>query len=283
MKMKWSWKIGRLAGIDVYVHATFLFLPLLVVFAHLSGGGGTASLLGGLLLMLCAFGIIVLHELGHALAARHYGIGTRDIILLPIGGVARLERIPEDPTRELVIALAGPAVNVMLAGLLLVPALLAMGWSTDAVTAEYGAGFLATLVLLNIALALFNMIPAFPMDGGRVLRALLAYAMPHVSATRIAVRIGRSLAIVFGLAGMLFQPMLVLVAAFVWFGAGQELLQVEMRHALRRMPALFDPSLPIRRVAPAAFDWPPTPIPGDAHGIEPRSAIRIRIWPPERR
>ena len=228
--MRWSWRIARIAGIGVYVHATFLLLLAWVVLIGYRAGGTIASALPGLALILTVFGIVVLHELGHALAARRYGIATRDITLLPIGGVARLERMPRDPRQELVVALAGPAVNVALALALLVPLFLLEGRDA-ALRAVLPTGrmldgsLLATLVGMNVWLALFNLLPAFPMDGGRVLRALLSMRMgSHVRATAAAARVGRAFALIFGLGGLFVwnNPFLVFIAVFVWLGATGE-------------------------------------------------------------
>src|SRR5581483_5320297 len=213
----WSWKLGRIAGIDVYVHATFALLLLWVGFVNYAPRQSLADALAGLAFILCLFAVVVLHELGHALTARRYGIKTRDITLLPIGGVARLERMPSDPTQELLVALAGPAVNVVLAGLLFA-VLAARGWavgSVEQLAAElstFGGNLLLQLFVANVFLALFNLLPAFPMDGGRVLRALLAMRMDYVKATRIAAGVGQMMAVLFGIVGLLGNPFLLIIA-----------------------------------------------------------------------
>jgi Zn-dependent protease len=191
------------------MHVTFLLLLGGMGLVSLIQGGLSAALLT-LLLVSAIFGLVVLHELGHALVARQFGIGTRHVTLLPIGGVASLERMPRDPRQELWIALAGPAVNLALAGALGIWVFL------------FGGGFASRLVVINLALATFNMLPAFPMDGGRVLRAALARRIGRWPATELAALIGRGLALVLGLAGLFLNPMLVFIAIFVWFGAGQE-------------------------------------------------------------
>jgi Zn-dependent protease len=225
--MRWSWRIGRLAGIALYVHATFLLLLAWVAFREWTYG--MVAVAAALVYIVALFAIVVLHELGHALTARRYGIRTRDIILLPIGGVARLERMPRDPRQELLVALAGPAVNVAIA--IVLYALLRLTgappaadlYTVDLVSST--RAFVYQLVVVNIMLAVFNLIPAFPMDGGRVLRALLAMRMSsYVRATAIAARVGRVLAVVLGFVGVYkFQnPFWVLIALFVWMGAGSE-------------------------------------------------------------
>jgi len=234
--MKWSWRMGRIAGIDVYLHATFLILLAWVGFSHYLERSSVADAIDGLIFIVTLFGIVVLHEFGHALAARRYGIQTRDITLLPIGGVARLERMPEKPSQELVVALAGPAVNVVLAVALFI------GLSMATRLAEFrniqlvGGDLLAKLLWVNIALAGFNLIPAFPMDGGRVLRALLAMRLDYVRATHIAAIIGQGLALVFGFFGLFTNPFLVFIALFVWLGASGEASMVQMKSSLGGIP-----------------------------------------------
>lgn len=234
--MKWSWRLGRIAGIDVYMHATFLLLLAWVGMSHWLARHDVADVMRGVGFILALFGIVVLHELGHALTARRFGIRTRDITLLPIGGVARLERMPEDPKQELLVALAGPAVNVALAAILfaiLVPA------TTLAQLHEVrlvGGHFLAKMMWVNVSLAVFNLIPAFPMDGGRVLRALLAMRMDYVRATQVAASIGQGLAFVFGFIGLFTNPFLVFIALFVWMGAAGEAGMVQIKSALGGIP-----------------------------------------------
>jgi stage IV sporulation protein FB len=182
------------------------------------GGDFAGAVWQGGVFYLLLFGTVVLHELGHAVTARHYGIGTQDIILLPIGGVARLLGSPASPIEECAIALAGPAVNIVLAALIFTILQLA--------PASHGMAVLdplfVTWLRINLALLLFNSIPAFPMDGGRVLRSFLAMRMGFNKGTRIAARIGQVLAVAFFIVGVVGHPMLMLIGAFVWFGAAQE-------------------------------------------------------------
>ena len=235
--MSWSLRLGRIAGIPLFVHWTFFVLLAWLVYGHWAAGHDAATTLEGVGLVLAVFGCVVLHELGHALAARRYGVPTADITLLPIGGVARLQRIPEHPIEELVVAVAGPLVNVAI-----VAVLLAVGvrWPGTAVGnqrhAIASAGFLSTLMYTNAFLVVFNLIPAFPMDGGRVLRALLAFKLDYARATRIAASVGQFLAIGFVLLGLTWNPMLLLIALFVWVGAEGEARMVEERVTLRNIP-----------------------------------------------
>lgn len=235
--MKPSWRIAKVAGIDVYVHVTFLILLGWVGVSHYARTKDWLDALGGLAFIVCLFGIIVLHELGHALTARHFGIGTRDITLLPIGGVARLERIPDDPWQEFLVALAGPAVNFALALLLFGIIVPVSGLAAFHRVEIIGGNFLRSLLWTNIALALFNLVPAFPMDGGRVLRAVMAMRMDYVRATQLAAAVGQSLAFAFGLIGLLSgNPFLVFIAFFVWLGAAEEASVAQIRSALGGIP-----------------------------------------------
>ena len=231
--MRWSFRLLTIAGIRIEVHATFLLLVGAVALLRSDSTPLWVSV--GELLIL--FACVLLHELGHALAARRYGIGTREIVLLPIGGVARLERMPEKPLQEIVVALAGPGVNLVLATLTAV-ALVANGVRPEQALERAGTGLPEFLLLANLIMLLFNLIPAFPMDGGRVLRALLALAMPFPRATRIASLVGQGFALLFAVAGLFVfrNPMLVFVALFVFLAAGEERAIVQTRAALIGLP-----------------------------------------------
>lgn len=234
--MKWSWKISRLAGIDVYVHTTFLLLVGWFALSYWLAERSVPAMLEGLAFLLALFASVLLHELGHALAARRFGIPTRDITLLPIGGVARLERMPEKPFEELYVALAGPAVNVVIAAVLFVGLAVTGALQPLAQLSLTDGNFFERLMLANGSLVLFNLIPAFPMDGGRVVRALLASRMDFPSATRIAATLGQGLALVFGFVGLFGNPMLLFIAFFVWIGAGQEASMVQVKSTLGGIP-----------------------------------------------
>lgn len=238
-----SWKLGSAFGIPLYVHPTFLLLPLWVFFQN--SGLGAFGAAFSVVLVLAVFGCVLLHELGHALMARFFRIGTRDITLYPIGGVARLDRMTERPHEELCIALAGPAVNVGIALLLTVPLALAYlagtlpGYAEVVARADdwwtLAGKFAVLLWFSNVVLVLFNLLPAFPMDGGRVLRAVLAGALGHLRATEIASRVGLVLAFVLALVAIQFgQPGLLLAALAVCFLGQQERQAVRHREARRR-------------------------------------------------
>ncbi len=234
--MKWSWKLGRFLGIDVFMHFTFLLLIGWVLLSHWAAGESLAVAVEGVGFILALFGCVVLREYGHALTARRYGIKTRDITLLPIGGVARLERMPDKPAQELWVALAGPAVNVVIA-IVLFAWLLLTSALVPIDELEVGSGsFIERLMVVNIVLVGFNLIPAFPMDGGRVVRALLAMRMEYTQATQIAASLGQSIAILFGFLGLVSNPFLLFIAFFVWIGAGQESSMTQIKSALAGIP-----------------------------------------------
>lgn len=234
--MGWSFPLGIIAGIRVQVHFTFAIFMVWIVLSGLMQGKSSAVVLANALFMLGLFGCVVLHEFGHALTARRFGILTKDITLLPIGGVARLERMPEDPMQELWVALAGPAVNVVIAAAIAVWLKVTGGNAAlSGINIETGS-LLERLLVVNISLCVFNMLPAFPMDGGRVVRALLATRMEYTRATQVAANLGQGMALLFGIAGFLFNPVLLFIAFFVWIGAGQEASMVQMKAALGGIP-----------------------------------------------
>ena len=234
--MKWSWRIGRVAGIDVHVHATFVLLIAWVGLTYWVQDSSIAAAVSGVGFILALFACVLMHEFGHALTARKYGIRTREVTLLPIGGVARLERMPEDPRQELWVALAGPLVSIAISLALLLWLLLTAG-PLSLRGFDLGSGdFVGRLMLANGFLALFNLIPAFPMDGGRVLRSLLAMWMDYARATQVAASMGQAMAFLFGLVGILANPFLLFIALFVWIGAAQEASTAQMRSALGGIP-----------------------------------------------
>jgi Zn-dependent protease len=229
--MSWSLPIFRIAGIQLRIHVTFL---LLIIWLAL---GSASAAIFVLLLFLC----VVLHEFGHAIAAKSYGINTPDITLLPIGGVARLERMPEEPKQELVIAIAGPMVNVIIAACLYL--VIGARGHVAPETAVQGGDMLIGLFQINVGLLLFNLLPAFPMDGGRVLRALLATRLSYARATQIAASVGQAFAFIFGFVGLIGvpgvmhpNPFLIFIAFFVYIGASQEAALAQMRDVSRRFP-----------------------------------------------
>jgi Zn-dependent protease len=273
-----SWKLGTAFGIGIYVHWSFVLLLMLVLFST-TGPNALASAIymGGLL--LAVFGCVILHELGHALTARLFGINTRDITLYIVGGVARLERMTEKPWEEFWIALAGPAVNVVIAGLLTMGLLVGLLISPEnivlvpQVPATHLSQFLAHLLIVNVFLVLFNLIPAFPMDGGRVLRALLALRLGQVRATEIAVPVGAvvGLLAMSALAYQFQDPRLLLIALFVVLVGRQELYAVRMRARQRQEPSL--------EVLPVVKPVNPGNL-GPAAVLDLRPTISVYTWDP---
>jgi Zn-dependent protease len=237
-----SWKLGRIAGIDVYLHLTLL---LILAYPEVARGGVFT-----LLLFAAAFGCVLLHEFGHALMARRFGIETEDITLYPIGGVARLRRLPRSPGAELAIALAGPAVNIAIV------AALGLVWGLGLAGSLLGESFVVTLMWINGLLAVFNLIPAFPMDGGRVFRAALSGWLGRAKATMVAAGLGRGLALLYGLYSLnavLFEGQTerwvqVFLAAFIYFAAGAELNRVLFEERRREESEGI-------WVAPPGFHW----------------------------
>ena len=214
--MKWSYQLGRFFGIDVRIHLTFFLLLAWVGLSALLQGGLLASLVN-MLLVAAVFAFVVLHEYGHALTARHFGIRTRQITLYPIGGMAMLERMPQRPYQQLLVALAGPAVNFVLAGV--IAALMGIGGTSFV----YGDSALGLLFWANVIMGSFNLLPALPMDGGRVLRALLASRMQPAKATALAARVAKFVAVGMAVYALVnSQPMLLLIAGFVWLASGAE-------------------------------------------------------------
>ncbi len=218
-----SLRLGQMFGVGVYVHWTF---ALLVGYVLLVSPASLA-------LVFAAFGCVLLHEFGHVLAARRYGIGTHDVTMLPIGGVARLERLPDDPRQELVVALAGPAVNVAIAALLSLVFFVAFGILPGFGAAVPGGAALTLmqLIAVNLVLVIFNLLPAFPMDGGRVFRALLALRKGMLPATEIAVKVGKFCALLMAVAAFFWNPFLLLIAGFVVLAGQAELMHTRARFA----------------------------------------------------
>ena len=231
--MTWSIPIGTVKGTVIRIHLTFLLFLLWIGGSSYAQGGreaATRSVAFMVLLFLC----VLLHEFGHVFAARRYGVQTPDITLLPIGGIARLERIPEQPSQELIVAAAGPAVNVVIAAVLYL--VLGGSFSIEAIEPQNaGVNLLTSLLVANVFLVLFNLIPAFPMDGGRMLRALLAYRFGYGRATQLAASIGQGVAFLLGFLGLFGNPMLLFIAVFVYLGAASEAHAVQMRQVSQGM------------------------------------------------
>jgi stage IV sporulation protein FB len=231
--MGWSFTIGRIAGTAIKVHGTFLILLAIYGWIGFNEGGPAAGI-ESVTVLLALFACVLAHEFGHIAAARRYGVRTPDVLLLPIGGVARLERMPDEPRQEFVIAIAGPLVTLAIAALAW-GALRAQGWDPDLTAAgNPGIRLLGSLYTVNVALLLFNLVPAFPMDGGRVLRSLLAAKLGLARATRIAASVGQALAIMLGIYALANgRVILALVALFVFFGAGSEAQATLQRESVR--------------------------------------------------
>lgn len=229
--MRWSLKIVRIGATSLYVHVTFFLLIAWVGFAGWQGGGAEAAI-DGIVFVLLIFLCVVLHEYGHVAAAAYYGIRTPTITLLPIGGLASLERMPERPVRELVVALAGPAVNVVIFGLLLLVLGARFDFSQIGAIERAQTSLSGRLAAVNLILVLFNLIPAFPLDGGRVLRALLAMRFDRPRATLYAARIGQAFAVVFAIVGLYGNPLLLLIAVFLFFAAEAEAGQERMKRTV---------------------------------------------------
>src|ERR1700688_1522684 len=234
--MRWSFKIARIGGIDVRIHVTFLIL-LAVLASYYGAQGGAGGALKVLIFFLLVFLCVLLHEFGHAFAAKAYGIKTADITLLPIGGVARMERMPEKPTQEVVVAIAGALVNVVIAAGLILAISLTGNFDVREVLDPTKFSALWALLYTNVMMVVFNLIPAFPLDGGRVLRALLATRLSYERATQIAATVGQALALLMGIWAFSRGPAsLALIAIFIYMGAESESSFVQMRHATSGIP-----------------------------------------------
>jgi Zn-dependent protease/CBS domain-containing protein len=233
--MGWSLKIGSVAGTAVRIHVTFL-LFLAWIFGVNYVASGQQAAWNGLVFMVLLFLCVLLHEFGHIFTARRFGVNTPDVILLPIGGVARLERIPEKPSEEFLIAIAGPLVNVVIAALLVLVGGAHLQLNRLATLDISGGGLIDQLAAVNLFLAVFNLIPAFPMDGGRVLRALLASRLGYVHATEVAAMIGQGVAFALGFLGLFGNPLLIFIAIFVYLAASAEAHVVAIRAVSRGVP-----------------------------------------------
>lgn len=242
----------RIFGIELKVHWSFVLILAWGAFIYSSGPAGPViGALYGVVVILFLFVCVVLHELGHAVTAKYFKVNVPTITLLPIGGVAQLERMPDKPLQEFLIAVAGPLVNFVLALLLLPVAAVLIGLGMNDGTIGGGfmdwiahmqipsfSGLVIYLTVTNVVLGVFNLLPAFPMDGGRILRALLALGFPYVQATRVAVYVGRFMAILFAIWGIMGGGIfMLLIAFFVYVGGGSELEAVESRAVLKRVAA----------------------------------------------
>src|SRR5579884_3822361 len=226
--MSWSLNIGRVAGTVVRIHLTFLIF-LAWIFAANYAVGGLATAWNSVAFVILLFFCVLLHEFGHIFTARAFGVTTPYVTLLPIGGVAQLERIPEESGQEFLIAIAGPLVNIAIALVLIFIGGASITTEHAAMVEDMHVSMLDRLAAVNIFLALFNLIPAFPMDGGRVLRAALASKFGYVRATEIAAHIGQFVAFALGFVGLLYNPVLIFIAIFVYLAASSESHMVALR------------------------------------------------------
>src|SRR6266481_6801730 len=249
--MSWSINIGSIAGTAIRIHVTFLLFLVWIFVAGLATGG-ISDAVSSLVFMVLLFACVVAHEFGHIFTARAFGVATPDVTLLPIGGVARLERIPEKPSEEFLVAIAGPLVNVAIAIVLIAVAPTHLNVAHFAAMESPKVSMIDRLAEVNLFLAVFNMIPAFPMDGGRVLRALLAIRLGHVRATEIAATIGQFVAFGLGFLGLFGNPLLVFIAIFVYLAASSEAHLVAMRAMSRDLPVSAAMMTQIARLAPDA-------------------------------
>lgn len=249
--MSWSFTIGSLAGTQIRIHVTFV-LFLAWIFAASYASGGAEAAWSGLWFLILLFLCVLAHEFGHIFTARAFGVKTPDVTLLPIGGVARLESIPEKPREEFLIAIAGPLVNVVIALALLGFTGAGMKYGAVASIDDMKTPLVDKLAAVNLFLALFNMIPAFPMDGGRVLRAALATRLGFVRATEIAASIGQGTAFLLGFIGLFYNPLLIFIAIFVYLAASSEAHMVALRAVSRGMPVSAATMTQIASLAPDA-------------------------------
>jgi len=249
--MGWSFNIGSVAGTVIRVHITFL-LFLAWIFGASYVTGGTEAAWSGLIFILLVFLCVLLHEFGHIFTARAFGVQTPDVVLLPIGGVARLERIPEQPREEFLIAIAGPLVNVAIAGILLLAGASLTTHEAIAAVDNSKIPMIDRLAAVNLFLALFNLIPAFPMDGGRILRAILSARLGFVRATEVAASVGQGLAFLLGFVGLFFNPILIFIAIFVYLAAASEAHMVALRSVSRGVPVMTATMTKIATLKPEA-------------------------------
>lgn len=247
--MKWSFKVGRVFGIELRIHITFF---LIVVYAAYIWGWGMPDTLGwpgavyGAVLISVLFICVVIHELSHSRLAQHYGAEVESITLLPIGGVSMLKNMPEEPKKELWVSLVGPLSNLVIAAFLGIVLLLVPGKVTTETAEQFAdliggitlQGFVTYMLIINVLLALFNLLPAFPLDGGRVLRSILAQYMPYMKATRVAVATGQVFAFILGITGLMLGAWIwLIIAIFIYFGAEQEGRGTEVKTVLSMLTA----------------------------------------------
>jgi len=233
-RSRWAWQVGSLFGISIRIHVTLFALLVWIAIATPISGVGTQQSFAQWSLVVAVFACILAHELSHALVARRFGCSTREILLLPIGGIAQMERMPQRPAQELLVAIVGPATNLAIAAVLGATIWIA-GWSVGPEQPAFLRALLVPLFWSNVALAAFNLVPAFPMDGGRILRAVMATRLTRLRATRIATVVGKLLAAAFVLGGLGGgHVMLTVIGLFVWFAAERESATVTLSTLLSK-------------------------------------------------
>jgi Zn-dependent protease/CBS domain-containing protein len=247
--MKWSLQIGKLFGIPIRVHLTFLLLLFFIAIIG-SRQGGAIGALSGVISIVFIFLCVVLHEIGHSLMAIHYGVEVKDIVLMPIGGVSRMEEIPEDPKKEIAISVAGPLISFGLALIFLIMAQAAGQKVSIKSLSVFQGNLIVNLFWINLILGMFNLVPAFPMDGGRVLRGLLAMGMDSLRATKIAVSLGQAFAIILFFFGIFFNWWMALVAIFIYLGAEGEERMTALRATLGKSPVRLAMITDIHTISP---------------------------------
>lgn len=248
--MRWSLTLGTIAGTAVRIHITFLLFLVFIGVSQFRSSGGAAAI-DTVLYVILIFACVTAHEFGHVLMADRFGVKTTDVTLFPIGGVASMDQIPEKPSQELLIALAGPAVNIAIAMVILIATRPTLESFQLSELSDGHSNLVLRLGIANLALGIFNLVPAFPMDGGRVLRALLAIQFSHTQATRFAAIIGQGLAFVLGFIGLFGNPMMIFIAVFIYIAAGAESEAVMLRDLTRD---LMVADAMVTGITPISFD-----------------------------
>jgi Zn-dependent protease/CBS domain-containing protein len=232
--MKHSLTLGRPFGIRIAVHWTFLLIIAWVIFLNLQQGATAQQVLYSVLFIIAIFICVVIHELSHSLTARRYGIPTKSITLLPIGGLADLQKMPEKPQQEFAVSVAGPLSNIVIALIITIVLLITnnLNLSSTYFQSITGKNFFIVLMFANLMLAVFNLLPAFPMDGGRIFRSLMAMYFSREKATYVAMNLGKIFALGLAILGVFVNPFLIFIAIFIFIGAQKEYEQIRYTSVL---------------------------------------------------